>query len=66
MIEQVYQESAGFSPRGKYHLATDARARALCGAEPRMSVVWNVSGDRDSFERACPERICKRCRKAEA
>ena len=57
----LVNESAGFVPTRKFHLATDNRAAALCGAAP-SAIVWNVSvRDRVEFERLCLDRICKRC-----
>ena len=61
----LVQESAGFAPRGKFHIARENLGDALCGASPRMSPRWNVSASRTDFERLLPERICRNCRKAE-
>lgn len=49
----------------KFHIGTGPRTSA-CGAEPSCPGIWPNSGSRDDFERLCPERICKRCRNAEA
>jgi hypothetical protein len=62
----LVQESSGFTPRGKFHIASERGGAALCGAQPRMGPRWNVNGSRADFERGLSERICKRCRKAEA
>lgn len=61
---ELRSESAGFVPRGKFHLVSDSRSASLCGKRPR-AIVWNVSANREDFERLCPERICKLCIRAE-
>lgn len=49
----------------KYHLPAGDRS-AWCGVTPSCPGPFRVSGSRADFERLCPERICKRCRNAEA
>lgn len=61
---QLVNESAGFAPTRKFHLAAGTREPAVCGATP-TAIVWNVTGDRAEFERLAPERICSTCRKKE-
>lgn len=46
----------------KFHLAGTRLGAALCGHRPEFP--FNVSAQRDEFERACPQLICKRCRRA--
>jgi hypothetical protein len=67
-MNNLVNESGGFAPTRKYHLVPDldvgpdhVYVRALCGAAP-SAIHWNVTvGDREEFERLCPERICKSC-----
>lgn len=52
--------------RRKFHIATDRSCMTvLCGQEPGTPAGFLNRGDREVFERMCPERICKRCRLAE-
>lgn len=63
----LVQESGGFAPRGKYHLAKVQFGSALCGREARTPFGWTVTADRDKFEATGREhRICKDCQRSES
>jgi hypothetical protein len=54
--------------QAKAHLARTSHGAALCGAKSTSGPDpdhWQNGGDRASFEKHLPERICARCRKAE-